>query len=375
MNRSPVYIPIFRLRQEEQKVLLNFDFRPNIYPYVEIVKELDVVRKQSTKKKKDGTLPKPPKVKTFEQIHLPVIAGVKSAKVFVDLPVHFVERRGAKPVVIDFMTSVVNNRQMRTSFMKKFGVLSDKVIPIISTYFHKSNEQNSIILQEVDLRPVFVSIGFRTSINTYKNDLIQIKQIAKDQDFLLLDLENCEVDATDPEISEMMERLADFNNCPLYLLRSALDKEMTNKGLNNGQVIHSADNSLLYQFKHLGGVGFGDYVGIKRDDLQDGGTISPGFVFYDATANNFYGFKGADKKPKLEDFLEIIVPNVLSCSATGRMGSSGRLYLSNENKGWKMLNDMIVGTEPSKSQGKFKRISMEHYLHCMKIMIESGDFT
>jgi len=43
MTDQLVYTPIFRLRQEEQKVLLRFPFNQNIIPYVEIVKEFDRV--------------------------------------------------------------------------------------------------------------------------------------------------------------------------------------------------------------------------------------------------------------------------------------------------------------------------------------------
>lgn len=374
MERSLVYVPIFRLKQEEQRVLVRFNFGTDIYPYVEIVKERDVVRTQSSKKKKDGSLPKPPKVKTFEDIHLPIIAAIKSKKVFVDLPVHFLERKGVDPVVIKFMTSVINNRYLRTSFMKKFGVLSDKVIPIISSYHHKTNELDTIVLQESDLRLTFPIIGFRTCITSLKNDISQIVKVARGCDYLLVDLENCEVLATDPEISEMISLLEDFKNCSVLLIRSALDKNMTNKGIEPGKLINNADNSLMNEYRNFGASGFADYAGIKRNDLEDGGIVSPGFVFYDATENNFYGFRGAEKKPKLEDFLDIIVPEVLSSEPANRMGKSGRSYLCDQNKGWSLLNDMQIGKEKSMSQGKFKRVSMEHYLHCVKTKIEAGDF-
>jgi hypothetical protein len=49
-------------------------------------------------------------------------------------------------------------------------------------------------------------------------------------------------------------------------------------------------------------------------------------------------------------------------------------YLCRDNVGWKMLEDMWDRTEPWKSQAKFKRIAIEHYLHCIKTKIQSGYF-
>jgi hypothetical protein len=40
-----------------------------------------------------------------------------------------------------------------------------------------------------------------------------------------------------------------------------------------------------------------------------------------------------------------------------------------------MLDKMAKGIDTAtRSPAKFKRISMEHYLHCMRRKIESGDF-
>jgi len=49
-------------------------------------------------------------------------------------------------------------------------------------------------------------------------------------------------------------------------------------------------------------------------------------------------------------------------------------YLSAENKGWTMIGDIWDETESGKNQAKFKRISMEHYLHCIRTKIQDGYF-
>lgn len=56
------------------------------------------------------------------------------------------------------------------------------------------------------------------------------------------------------------------------------------------------------------------------------------------------------------------------------MLASGRGFIDNENIGWRIIKDIKGGLEPGKSMAKFKRISMLHYLHCIKTKIELGEF-
>lgn len=367
-------MPVLRLRQEESKVLSSFEFGEGMIPCVEIVKERDrTTRAPSTKLKKDGTLPRPPKIRSFEEIHLPLLQAIKSNKILVDLPVHLKEDRRMKDDVLLFLRTVVGVRSERTAYLKKLAPLAHKIIPVISTYYSKTNELNSITAQERDLRGTFANIAFRTSVNTFRNDMNQIVKIAKKNDYLIIDLDDCKIDGSDSEIDEIAFELEEFDLCEIIMVKSTLDKRMTNVGLEHGEIIHEADNRLLYTHKDFGANAFGDYVGIKKDDMLKGAGTSPGFVYYDPTQNNFYGFRGSDLKV-LEDFLEIIVPDVIKSVPTYNMNASGRPYLIDLNIGWKMLKGMEAGHEPSKSQAKFKRISMEHYLHCLRTKIVYGDF-
>jgi len=47
-------------------------------------------------------------------------------------------------------------------------------------------------------------------------------------------------------------------------------------------------------------------------------------------------------------------------------------YLSPTNNGYSTLLNINSGGESGKSQAKFKKIAMEHYLYCMKVNIESN---
>lgn len=369
MNNAFIYMPVFRIRQEETKVLTSFSFNDQMIPCVEIVKGL--LRKPVAPKMK-GTAPKAKK--SFEAVYFPVISSIKSKYVFVDLPVHFDQKKKTKKDVLEFLRTVADKRAVRTEHMIKLAPLADRVIPVISSYFQKTGEGSTIIKQEKDLRSTFKKLAFRVLLTNIESDLQQVIQVAQPQDYLILDLQETEANIACDEIKELSHTLRSFSNCPIIILRSVVNKSITNTGLKHGELIDEVDNALLEDFKKLGGSGYGDYAGIKKDDITVGGAISPGFIYFDPIYNLYYGFKGSDDK-ELSDFNTIIVPAALNSAATHRMQQSGRDYLDDNNKGWIMLTRIDQGAESGMNQAKFKRISIEHYLHCMRIKINAGDFS
>lgn len=367
----PTYIPVLRLRQEEKKVLTTFDFGADIFPYVEIFKEFErLPPKPKTGKTK--TIRKP---KHFHETYLPILNNVKSEKVFVDLPVHLKQSRKMKKEVLEFLRGVVANRALRTNYLLSLQLLREKIIPVVSTYAQLTGEPNSIRLQAADLREVYPILAFRTSEITFRNDIIQIVALAQPQDFLIVDLEDYNL--TNPEdlltIQFMLKYLNTFDKCHIVLLRNSIFNTIKNFELNHAHKIEEVDNSLMNNFDRLGAHSFADYCGIKKDPIEGGGGISPGFIFYDAVNNDFYGYKGSEKR-ELSDFETIIVPAVLRSDSATRMQGSPLDYLSSQNKGWQMLENIWDKIESGKNQAKFKRISMEHYLHCIKTKIKSGYF-
>ena len=353
------YMPVFRLRQQEQLVLQSFSFEDRIFPYLEIIKEYDRERKN--------------KQKTFDEIHIPLIKKIKSKKIFIDLPVHIRETRGMKGNTLSFFRKIISNRQMRTKYMIKLNPLSEKIIPVISSYFPRTAEPNSITLQENELRNHFKTLAFRTFIGTFKNDMTQIEKVARKDDYLIVDFEDntLRIEEDEEVYTKIQEKLDTFKNCNIVILRSAISSDLTNVSLDHGKAIKSIDNSHIYQFPNFNSSCFGDYAGIKKDKITEGGTISPGFIYYDAIKNHFYGYKGKEKD--LVEFEKTIVPDVISSKATDRMLTAGD-FLDSRNIGWKMILDINNGREKGKSMAKFKRIAMEHYLHCIRTRINYGDF-
>lgn len=370
---APTYIPVFRLRQQEKKVLTSFDFGTDMYPYVEIFKHFE----QQPRAPKPGSKTKPKPAKRFNEIYLPTLRQIKSDKIFVDLPVHLKVSNKMKKEVVEFLRGVVGKRDIRTSHLISLNSISEKVIPVISTYSQRTGEPNSIKLQEADLRPAFQTLAFRTSALTFSNDMIQISALAQSRDFLFVDLEErCLANFDDIDaVQFMIDHLKIFDACHVVLMNSPIDHMITNTGLDHGEKIDRIDNSLMNKFESFGANSFADQAGVKRDVVESGGGISPGFIYYDAVENSFYGFKGLKRaEPELDDFRAIIIRDVLTSAPTERMRRSRLSYLCRENIGWRMIEDMWAETEPWKSQAKFKRIAMEHYLHCMKAKISDGYF-
>lgn len=368
MDTQLKYMPILRGRQQEMIVLKSFDFQERIYPCLEIIKELD--RLPPRRKKKSGKVVKIVPTKKFEDVYIPLIQEIKARKVFVDFPVHLKELKGMKPETLNFLRTVVARRNIRTEYMKMFLPLAAKVIPVISSYHNRTGENGSIVLQSQDLNPLFPSIAYRTFVDSFFRDIDQIQSVIRESDYIIVDWENIDLDLEDEDQKEMIEKLATFK-CTIVIHKSSISKDITNVGLIHNEVVTSIDNRLLEIYRNFSGSCFSDYSGIKKDDISGGGTISPGFIYYDAVENQFYGYKGQIKD--LDEFKSTIVPAIISSESTKRMESSASDYLGVQNVGWKMIKRIYNSQESGKSAAKFKRIGMEHYLHCLQIKIQKGD--
>lgn len=370
---EPVYVPVLRLRQQEKGLLTTFDFGKDIFPYVEIFKH------QLRKPQAPKPNAKPKVSKQFHEIYLPVLNTIKSEKIFVDLPIHLKRTRNMEIEVIKFLSEVVERRDVRTAYLLSLSSC-DKVIPVISTYSQITGQPNTIKLQEADLRTMYSSLAFRTSALTFSNDILQINDVVQSCDYVFIDLEETSLSNSDDldEIQFMLDEVENLKKCNVYFINSPIPRNTTNSGLDHGQQITGVCNSLMDKFKSFGGNGFADYVGVKKDIIEKGGGISPGLIFYDAVANTFYGYKGRTLKKNergyLDDLRSIIIRDLLASDQVKRMASSQLDYLGPNNKGWKTINNMWNEDEKWQSQAKFKRIAMEHYIHCVKTKILDGYF-
>jgi hypothetical protein len=350
------YVPVFRARQQEIIVLNSFDFGHNIYPLIEIIKEKD--RSNSTS--------------TFVEIYSRIITNTNADKVFIDLPLYLKERGSMQDEVLAFSRRVILNRDIRTQYLNDLRELNQKVIPVISSYILKTGEANTITAQTAALRPNYDSLAFRIFVSSFDADWVEVPENITANDYLILDLDTIPPFPSSPVLRKIVEKFKAIEYVPKILIRSAINTDIQNVAIDHGNVIYEADNSITDTFRLFGADAFGDFGGIKKDDLTAGGTISPGFIYYDAVENQYYGFKGDVKN--LSEFELTIVPAILASDSTTRMSASAIPYLDAANTGWQILQNISGGGESGKSQAKFKRIAMEHYLHCIRAKITAGEF-
>jgi len=346
------YMPTFRARQQEIIVLRNFNFGNNMFPLIEIIKEKD----------------RSNNAKTSIEIYSEIVGAVNADKVFVDLPVYIRDSSGMQDDVVAFNRTVLSNIDNRLAFYNALAVHSTKMIPVVSSLLIKTGQVNTITQQFQNLKQTFPSVAIRTFTNTFKSDLNEIQALLTADDFLIYDIHEG-LGLTNPVIKQDRAILDNITAPFKVALRSAINTDIQNVRLNHGDIVYEADNSLLEMFGSLHFNAFGDYVGIKKDDLTSGGTISPGFIFYNPVDNLYYGYKGDVKN--LAEFETTIVPAVLASQVAIDIRTANTDYLNNQNEGWNTLL-RIQGGETGKSQAKFKKISMEHYLHCIRVGIASG---
>jgi Beta protein len=375
MNQQLKYVPIFRGLQEEFKILKTFDFGEHMYPCVEIIKEVD----HKVRQPKEGSgKPKKPE-KTFEESYLPLIERIKSKNVFIDLPVQLKQNEDMNEDSLLFLRTVVTVRDKRTEYILKLASLKDFIIPVISTYSQITGERGSIKLQEQALRPTFATLAFRTFMDTFSTDIEYIKELARPCDYVLMDWNNNDLDNTEGDQEDIVKELKKIK-CTVIFHRNPIPKEVTNVSLVNDEVVEKIDNTHIEKYQLFGGHCFSDYAGIKKNMLSGAPIISPGFLYYDAIQNNFYGYRylhGSNKKgevkPSTEEFETTIVPAIFKSKATERMLAHPNIYLTRDNNGYITLRNIQRGSGPAsesgKSAAKFKKIGMEHYLYCMKVKI------
>lgn len=371
MDTTLKYIPVFRSKQQEINVLKTFHFDNQIYPYLEIIKELDRIPRRSNSAKQVSLFSKK-QSKTFESCYRSVIKSINAKKVFIDLPTHLRQSRNMKPESLKFFRTVITKREQRTAYLMKLSDLSKKVIPVISSYQQISGEVDSIYLQAQDLKNTFPALAYRVMVPTYEQDIQEVKKCIRESDYIFIDYENDEIDENDWEVLEIKKAIEGINAHKI-IHRYQIPDSITMTGLEHNECIETIDNSLPFIYKKLGGDSFSDYVGIKKDNITDGGVQSPGFIFYDAVQNSFFGYryrygghKKGEIKPNLSEFETTIVPAVLDSNSVARMKVAKQNYLNQKNWGWNILNKIESGKENGKNAAKFKRISMEHYLHCIQ---------
>ncbi|GAB2493363.1 beta family protein [Algoriphagus taiwanensis] len=353
MSSTLKYVPVFRARQQEILVLKETEFGSSMYPMIEVIKEKDRKNNQQT---------------PFE-IYSDLINSINSEHVFLSLPNYIKLSNSTQSEVITFSRTILESVSSRVDFLSQFAGV-DKVVPVISSLVNLQGEANTITRQSESLRDRFPRLAFMTNTDSFDADILEIEAVIRlGSDFFIYDLGT--VSPTNPIFRKHNRILREdrYQGLTKIIIRSALNSDIKNVGLDHNDVISEADNSLIETFERENFDAFGDYVGIKKDDLTAGGTISPGFIFYDPYDNLYYGFKAEEKK--LSQFKDFIVPAVLGSVPFVRLKENYPSFIEG-NAGIKLLQDINSGLENGQNQAKFKKIAMQHYLHCMKVWIEEG---
>jgi hypothetical protein len=346
------YFPVLRSRQQEMDVLEKFDFGDSMIPVVEIIKE-----KARLNQKTDG-----------HTDYADTFASVHSEKVVVDLPIYLDPTINTATEVRKFFLSTISDLSARIQYFKHYRKYDKKVIPTISILQPHSDEANTLITQFRELSPLFPQLAIRLYLANFDQAMRELSQLKlRPDDYILYDLDT--TDLTSPLVKIQKRQLdSEFKNNEKIVIRSAINTDIQNVKLNHGNIIPEANNSLLELFNRAPYFfsAFGDYAGVKKDDITSGGTISPGFIFFNPEENLYYGFRGRSKS--LSEFETTIVPDVLNSKIVRDWIARKSPFIIG-NPGYQKLVDISNG-ETGKSQAKFKWISIMHYLHCIKVLIQ-----
>lgn len=346
------YIPIFRSRQQEFIVLTEFNFGEHIYPMIEVIKEKD--RSNSSKEP--------------DEFYMNIIDTIQARKIFIDLPTYLKETTSTQKEVLSFIRKTIDNVEQRINFFKKLSLKKDKVIPVISSLVLRTGEVSvGVILQQYEaLKNHFPYLAFRLYLKSFDRDFETIKNIFdRSKHLIMYDID--QNDITSPIIRKQIKKIDEYH--PRVIIKSSVNEDIQNNKLENGEIVSQANNSVVEFYKSNDFDLFGDYVGIKKDALSSGGTISPGFLFYDPYDNLFYGFKG--NKKELSEFEDTIIPELLNSAPYKFLDENYKDYTI-DNPGIEIIKNIKLGKESGKNQAKFKKIAMLHYLHCIKTSLEKG---
>ena len=345
------YFPVLRSRQQELDALGKFDFGNRIVPIVEIIKE-----KARSNQKADG-----------HEDYAETFRMINSEKVLVDLPIYLDPTVSTATEVRSFFLQTISNLDERIEYYGHYQALSAKVIPVISILQPYSDEADTLISQFHRLAPLFPQLAIRLYISNFDQAIRELNQIRlRPNDCILYDIDT--TDLTNPLV-KVQRRAMDNTHQNVFkvVIRSAINTDIQNVRLNHGEIIPEANNSLLELFASYKFPAFGDFAGVKKDDITSGGTISPGFIFYSPDDNLYYGYKGNSKS--LSEFEHTIVPDVLKSDIVRQWVAQKSPYIQG-NLGYERLVAIGKGLESGKSQAKFKWISIMHYLHCLRVKIE-----
>lgn len=341
------YMPIFRYRASEKKTLETVNYSNKILPLVEIIQE----------KRKSNM-----KTTCFEDIIKYLNENDK--QLLIDFPMYVKFKKRTVAGVVNFLSPILANPSLRLSYFDKFK--GQNIIPVISYNPNVPLYQKGYLSKEfTHLRSSFQQIGLRIFLSHAQEALNEAATHLKPGDIIIVDLDNTNHD--DPILVNYHSQIVNYakkHMCKAVIVRSVISPDIANTKLTNNSIVNKLDNSLLIDHKKLGFDAFGDYCGIKKDELTDGGKSSPGCIFFHWWTNSYYGHKGVFEQP--DTFTTMVAPSLVSSYQWIDYQTKSLLQHQDFCPGCKTVFNITKAREKGNSAPKWKIIISSHYLHTME---------
>lgn len=336
------YVPVLRYRREERGALRSINFSKKTMPLIEIMKE-------RAGQYRSGTF-KETYLRDFDDIKFPFM---------VDFPVYFHIINSTTESIRVFLRKLKSTPDVRLTYFEQLST-NEYLIPVISYNTEAAYLPKSYINDATRLRNSFNRIAFRIfETPDFKVVLKDIENIILKDDILLYDIDDLpHTQSFLIKRYELISELKKLNGCKTVIIRSAINPGIVLNRLIDNMPVLAADNSLLDNYKKYGFNAFGDFAGVRKDvSITDGGPEepSPGFLFYTAHDNCYIGYKGT--KPDWNEFINHIRPTVMSSKYWNN-------YTPAHHENCPGCENII--TNPGKSPGKWKRFSIQHYIHTIQ---------
>lgn len=339
-----MYVPVLKNRQEEINALKSLSSIPlsnKTLPLLEIVQyKLRSNSKKNLLQELQNTLG-------------------SNTKVMIDI-LNLKSHKKSKKPINNFLSQIKENPNYRLNLYNSLKPLKN-FIPVISYDPNNYDKlQNEIQHDANYLRNNFNRLGFRLKQKHFDDALSEIKNIIQDKDIIILDIEHKKhTESSLINFYSKINTLKKSNNLTTFIINSTIPEDLTNKSISNVQPILTIDNSLRDCYISYGFDGFGDYTTIKSLLPPSGGRISPGFIYYSYKDNKCIGFSG--RIPNLNEFKNYIIPTLTSCVYWNNYTP---IHHSN-CPGCNHILNLMNNSESAASQGKWKQISIKHYIYTM----------
>jgi hypothetical protein len=336
---------VFRFRAQERKAFCATPFSNKLLPLIEIVTE-----KPTSNSKSDSIAQL---LKDIEDTNTSII---------LDIPMYIKIKNRTTKTVRDYLTPVLAEPKKRIEILTDPRLVeSEKVIPTITYNPNSPYPDGYLVHQEKHLRNYYKHIAFRIYPNHFVDSISEINSIIRQDDIIILDIdESSHSHPVNRKLYKQVHDLSKQNGSTSVLIRSAIPRDLTNVDLDHGNIIQEADNSLLTDYYALGFNAFGDYCGVKKDELTEGGTISPGYIMYSWKDNSFYGFKGVLNQAAT--FETIVVPSVTSSGVWNEYSQTHQMNCF----GCNTIENIKQNKKRGKSQPEWKGFACGHYLYTME---------